>query len=54
MPSSGTCHCVGLVRTDVLEECITCIFRAKGISELATTLAVSSSFILYTLKMYQS
>jgi hypothetical protein len=43
MPSSGMlCH-VTLVKTDVLEECITSIIRATRIGELGTTLAVTSN-----------
>jgi hypothetical protein len=34
---------VALVRTDVSEECIASIIRVPGISELGTTLAVTSN-----------
>jgi hypothetical protein len=34
---------VALVRTDVSEECITSIIRVTKISELGTTLAVTSN-----------
>jgi hypothetical protein len=34
--------CVALVRTDVSEECITCIIRVTRIGELGTMLAVTS------------
>jgi hypothetical protein len=34
---------LALVRTDVLEECITSIIRVTRIGELGTTLAVSSN-----------
>jgi hypothetical protein len=43
-------HCVGLVRTRVLEECVASIFRGK-ICEVFSADAVLSSPILSTLKM---
>jgi hypothetical protein len=48
MPSSGMLHHDALVRTGVLEECITIqyntIIRVTRISELGTTLAVTSNW----------
>jgi hypothetical protein len=34
---------VALIRTDVSEECIASIIRVKGVSELGTTVALSST-----------
>jgi hypothetical protein len=42
MPSSGILRCVTLIRTDVSEELGTSIIRLTRISELRTTLAVTS------------
>jgi hypothetical protein len=46
---------VGLVRTDVLEECVTSIIRVKRIWELGTMLAVNNvvpcSLIIFILMM---
>jgi hypothetical protein len=36
-------RCAALVKTDVLEECIASIIRVTRISELGTTLAVTSN-----------
>jgi hypothetical protein len=44
MPSSGMWRHVALVRTDVSEECITFIIRVTRMSELRTTLAVTSNW----------
>jgi hypothetical protein len=44
-------RCLALVTTHVLEECIASIIRVEKISELGTTLAVSSLLILFTLMM---
>jgi hypothetical protein len=41
-------HCVAVVRTNVLEECITSIIRVIGTSELGTTLAVCMPYLLVT------
>jgi hypothetical protein len=43
MPSSRMLRRVALVRTDVKEESIVSIIRAKRISELGKTLAVPSN-----------
>jgi hypothetical protein len=43
MPSRGMLRRVALARTDVSEEHIASIIRVKGISELGTTLAVTSN-----------
>jgi hypothetical protein len=43
LPSSGMLRHVTLVRTDVSEENIASIIRAKRIGELGTTLAVTSN-----------
>jgi hypothetical protein len=43
MQSSGMLRHVALVRTDILEECITSIIRMTKIGELGTTLAVTSN-----------
>jgi hypothetical protein len=43
MSSSGMLRRVALVRTDVPEERIVSIIRVKSISELGTTLAVTSN-----------
>jgi hypothetical protein len=40
---------VGLVRTDVSEECISSIIKVKLFSELATANVVPRSMILFTL-----
>jgi hypothetical protein len=40
MPSSGTLHCVALVRTDVLEEHIAVTIRVTKIGDLEATLTV--------------
>jgi hypothetical protein len=42
MPSSGMLHCVTLVRTDVLEECIAYIFRVTRLDELGTLVVTSN------------
>jgi hypothetical protein len=42
MPSSGTSHCVALVRTDISEECIASIIKVTRIGELRM-LAVTSN-----------
>jgi hypothetical protein len=34
--------CLGLVRTDILEECVASIFRVAKINKLGTTLAVTN------------
>jgi hypothetical protein len=38
--------CVALVRTDVSGECIASIARETGISELGTTLAITSNLVV--------
>jgi hypothetical protein len=43
MTSSGMFRSVTLVRIDVSEECVTSIIAVKKISELGTTLAVTSN-----------
>jgi hypothetical protein len=43
MVSSGMLRRVALVRTDISEGCIASIIRVTGISELGTTLAVTSN-----------
>jgi hypothetical protein len=43
MPSSEMLHGVALVRTNASEKCIASIIRMKGISELETTLAMTSN-----------
>jgi hypothetical protein len=43
MPSSEMYRRVAFVRTDVSEERIAFIIRMKGISELETTLAITSN-----------
>jgi hypothetical protein len=43
MVSSGMLRRVALVRTDVSEECSAFIIRVTRISELGTTLAVTSN-----------
>jgi hypothetical protein len=60
MPSSEMWHHVDLVRTHILDEYVTSIFKVERISELGTTLAITkmlviaevatSSLILSTLK----
>jgi hypothetical protein len=43
MASSGLLSRVGLVRTDISEERLACIFKVTTIDELRTTLAVTSN-----------
>jgi hypothetical protein len=43
MPYSGILYRVVFVRTDVSEECIASIVRVTRISELGTTLAITSN-----------
>jgi hypothetical protein len=43
MPTSGMLRRLALVRTDVSEERIVCIFRVTRIGEPETTLAVTSN-----------
>jgi hypothetical protein len=43
MPSSGMLRLVALVRTNVSEECSTSIIRVIRISELGTTLGITSN-----------
>jgi hypothetical protein len=43
MPSSGMCFHVGLIRDKILQECVTSSFKAEGIGELGTMLAVTSN-----------
>jgi hypothetical protein len=42
---------VAVVRTDVSQENISSVFRVKIISELGTMLAVTSTLIIFILKM---
>jgi hypothetical protein len=44
MPSSGMWHCLSFVTLAVSEECVASIFRVEGISQLGTTLAITSIF----------
>jgi hypothetical protein len=54
MASSGTLRHIALVRTDVSEEFSTSVVRVPRISELGTTLAITSNRSRYEEEMLSS